>query len=214
MENTPLPVYTLDTWQVKPGCEEAFVTGWADLIRWTLDAVPGPTQRQFMLLRDVEDRRRFMCPIAWERAAAIESWRALPGFRDRLAGLGDAITDCTLRTVAFAVKRDRPVPGPPRTIYTVNAWTVRPGHEERFIAGWIALMEWTLAAVPEIARTQFRLFRDVHEPNRFFCPFAWESVAAVNAWRAMPGFRVRLAALRQHLDDVALSTLEVVTHAP
>ena len=92
--------------------------------------------------------------------------------------------------------------------YTHGIWTVTPGHEDDFIAAWSEFAEWTK---DEIAGSSWAaLLRDRELPNRFISIGPWESLDAIEAWRAEPGWSARVQALREHLDSFEPSTLDPV----
>src|ERR671937_2430694 len=55
--------YSHSTWVVKPGLEDEFVRRWTELADWS--SLQGLTARA-TLLRDVDDRRRFVSFGPWE----------------------------------------------------------------------------------------------------------------------------------------------------
>lgn len=92
--------YTHTTWHVKEGCEEEFVLCWSDWAEWSHREGLAEVA---LLLRDVEDPRRFVSFGPWESVAAIAGWRALPGYQERVERLGsvvDGFEPCTLEVVA------------------------------------------------------------------------------------------------------------------
>jgi heme-degrading monooxygenase HmoA len=93
--------YTHGVWTVTPGREEEFVTAWTELAEWTLREVPG--SKWAKLLRDSDAPKRFISFGPWEDLDAIESWRALPGWQERvqrLRELLDGFEPSTLELVA------------------------------------------------------------------------------------------------------------------
>ena len=91
-------------------------------------------------------------------------------------------------------------------IYTVGIWTVTAGREEEFVAAWRAMGEATIAEFPA---AHGRLLRDVANPNRFVSFGPWESVEAVDVWRASAPFREGVAHIRELLDAFEPGTYEV-----
>jgi heme-degrading monooxygenase HmoA len=67
---------------------------------------------------------------------------------------------------------------------------VKPGHEEEFIDAWGEMSAWTMRElVGESSAAQpGRLLRDRTDPTRFISFGPWESIGAIEAWRAHPGF--------------------------
>jgi heme-degrading monooxygenase HmoA len=92
--------------------------------------------------------------------------------------------------------------------YTSGEWFVKPGLEDEFVRRWRALAEWTLAEVP--GATWAKLLRDRAQPNRFVSFGPWEDDAAIEAWRAHPGFGDRVGSIREVLESFAPRTLDAV----
>jgi heme-degrading monooxygenase HmoA len=80
----PGQAYTLTIWNVKAGQEEEFVHRWSDLADWT--ALQGLSGRA-RLLRDHDDRRRFISFGPWETVAMAQRWKSMEGFRERILRL-------------------------------------------------------------------------------------------------------------------------------
>jgi heme-degrading monooxygenase HmoA len=93
-------------------------------------------------------------------------------------------------------------------VYILDKWTARPGHEQACLTSCAKLMAWTIRAVSNVAQSQFRLMRDLEQPGHIVCPVAWESAEAIDAWRALPEYRERPAALRSLLERDVERTLE------
>lgn len=96
----PVP-YTQGVWIVKPGLTDEFVAAWIDLAEWTAGNVAGAGQGT--LLRDLEDEHRFVSIGPWESLAAIERWRSLPGWGERVSKIREllvAFEPATLELVA------------------------------------------------------------------------------------------------------------------
>lgn len=91
-------------------------------------------------------------------------------------------------------------------IYTVGIWTVKAGREEEFVAAWRAMGEATIAEFPA---AHGRLLRDVENPGRFVSFGPWDSLEAVDAWRASIPFKEGVARIRDLLDAFEPGTYEV-----
>jgi len=91
--------------------------------------------------------------------------------------------------------------------YSQTTWTVRPGSEEEFVRRWTEVADWSAS---EGLRTEMRLVRDVDDPSVFVSVGPWESVAAIAAWRTLPGFQERVAALAKVVERFDVRTLELV----
>jgi len=92
--------------------------------------------------------------------------------------------------------------------YTLGVWVAQPGREDEFAAAWKELAEWTTREVAGTASA--KLLRDVADPRRFVTIGPWESLEAIDAWRALPGFAERVAAIRAILERFEPITLELI----
>ncbi len=92
--------------------------------------------------------------------------------------------------------------------YTHGIWQVKPGHADEFVSAWTEFADWTIAHAHGTGWG--KLLRDADDPNRFFTFGPWESLEAIEAWRAMDGWKERVGGIRSLLDDFKPSTLEVV----
>ena len=92
--------YTIGTWVVLAGHEEAFVAAWCRLAKATSLDFPGA---HATLVRDVEDPQRFLSFGAWGDPAEITAWRESDTFRRGVAEIGEHLeffTPGTYRLVA------------------------------------------------------------------------------------------------------------------
>ena len=80
--------YSSTTWIVKPGLEDEFVRRWSEFADWS--GAQGLTASA-MLLRDMDERNRFVSFGPWETVDAIRRWRSLPGFQERVARLHEVL---------------------------------------------------------------------------------------------------------------------------
>jgi heme-degrading monooxygenase HmoA len=83
-------------------------------------------------------------------------------------------------------------------LYTCGIWTVVPGREDDFVAAWQELARWTGDHAP--GARWATLVQQEDRPNRFLTFGPWESVEAIEAWRASEGFRERVGRLRELLE--------------
>ncbi len=92
--------------------------------------------------------------------------------------------------------------------FTSGEWFVKPGHEEQFFAAWTA----SKSPVPPLqgVRTRPRLLRDLRTTSRFVSFAEFESLEAIEEFRSRPDFDELVGAMREHLDDLKISTLEQV----
>jgi quinol monooxygenase YgiN len=68
--------YSSGEWLVREGSEEEFIERWTTFIEWTLKDAPGA--ESFVLVRSMEDPRKFLSLGAWESQQAQEAWREMP----------------------------------------------------------------------------------------------------------------------------------------
>jgi antibiotic biosynthesis monooxygenase len=81
------------------------------------------------------------------------------------------------------------------SLWTVDTWTVRDGHEQAFVTALRSLMPETTP-----------LFRDLEEEHRYWCPRRWEDSRALDAWHA----EIK-SALDAMVEDHAAHLMESVT---
>ena len=93
-------------------------------------------------------------------------------------------------------------------VYTSGIWTVRPGLEDDFVAGWRAFAEWAAAAFPQAGRPT--LLRDRDRPNRFVSFGPWDSLEAVGEFRTHADFLAHVGRLRALLDGFEAQTFDGV----
>ena len=96
-------------------------------------------------------------------------------------------------------------------VYTVGIWIAKPGREDEFADSWREMAEWTTQAVSSAASGT--LLRDRERTNRFVSFGPWASLAAIDEWRAHPGFADRVGRMRDLLEEFSPLTLDDVTTA-
>jgi heme-degrading monooxygenase HmoA len=94
--------YTHTNWVVKEGREAEFVERWSEWADWS--------RRQglaahAMLLRDVDDPRRFVSFGPWESMQAVRGWRALAGYQERVTKLREVVDEFEPRTLEVVAER-------------------------------------------------------------------------------------------------------------
>jgi heme-degrading monooxygenase HmoA len=94
--------YTHGIWQVKPGREEDFVAAWKDMADWTLENVEGGSWAK--LCRDLERDDRFISFGPWGSLEAIENWRGLNGFQERVGRIREMLVSFEASTVEPVVE--------------------------------------------------------------------------------------------------------------
>jgi heme-degrading monooxygenase HmoA len=93
------------------------------------------------------------------------------------------------------------------SVYTLGIWTVRPGREDDFQAGWQELARRTREDFPDATAV---LPRDREIPNRFISFGPWKSPEEVEAWRRSPAFTENVGRIRGLLEDFTPHTMDPV----
>ena len=68
--------YSSGEWLVREGSEEEFIEAWTTFVEWSLDNAPGA--ESFVLVRSMEEPRKFLSLGAWGSQQAQERWREMP----------------------------------------------------------------------------------------------------------------------------------------
>jgi heme-degrading monooxygenase HmoA len=98
--------YTQGVWRVKPGCADEFVTAWTEFAEWTAHtAHTAHGAGRGTLLRDLGDENRFISIGPWESLDAIESWRALDGWNERVSRIRELLVGFEPATLELVVER-------------------------------------------------------------------------------------------------------------
>ncbi len=95
--------YTQGVWLVKPGRADDFVIAWTEFAEWTKQHAHGAGRGT--LLRDLENPNRFLSIGPWESLDAIESWRSLDGWRDRVTRIRQMLDGFEPATLELVVER-------------------------------------------------------------------------------------------------------------
>ncbi len=96
------------------------------------------------------------------------------------------------------------------TPFTHTTWKVKPGREDEFVRRWLDWAEWSHR---QGLRAQARLLRDVESPGTFVSFGPWETIGAVQRWRAEPGYHERVVRLQELLEEFEPRTLEEVAES-
>jgi heme-degrading monooxygenase HmoA len=96
-------------------------------------------------------------------------------------------------------------------LFTSGTWRVAVGKEHEFVAAWRDMAEWTVQNVP--GNGPATLLQDRDDPRHFVSFGPWESIQAIQAWRASEGFQQRVARIRELLESFEPMTGEVVADA-
>jgi heme-degrading monooxygenase HmoA len=94
--------YTHTTWQVKLGREDEFVERWREWAEWShQQGLDAPA----LLLRDLDTPQTFVSFGPWESVTAVRSWRARPGYQERVARMLEVLEHFEPRTLEVVVDR-------------------------------------------------------------------------------------------------------------
>ena|SRR2546423_9623862 len=83
--------FTSGTWQVKTGQEEEFVRRWTAFTQWAQREASGA--QGFVLIRQVEDPRRFVSFGSWDSKEAVDLWRSSPDFTKYMGSCREVCED-------------------------------------------------------------------------------------------------------------------------
>lgn len=95
-------------------------------------------------------------------------------------------------------------------LYTHGRWVVNNGQQKRFQAAWQDLAEWTNTTISGAVAGEARLLQDLDDPTLFYSFGPWESLEAIQAWRADAGFQKGVERLRESLASFEAHTLRLV----
>lgn len=98
--------YTQGVWQVKAGQAREFVDAWHEFAEWSAANAPGAMWVK--LLRDVDDDHRFVSIGPWVSADAVDEWRRLDGWGERIGRLRQLLVDFTPATLEPVVELGAP----------------------------------------------------------------------------------------------------------
>jgi len=91
--------------------------------------------------------------------------------------------------------------------YSTGSWLPFPGQEVPFLEAWKEFSSWAVAQ-PGAAGDAV-LVRDLRDPDRFVSFLPWESLEAIQAWKAHAEFKERMSHVQQHIDRFAPTETEV-----
>jgi heme-degrading monooxygenase HmoA len=95
-------------------------------------------------------------------------------------------------------------------LYTHGRWVVNEGQEAAFQAAWEELAEWTNENISGAVSGEARLLQDLDDPRVFVSFGPWESLEAIQAWRADAGFQERVGRIRDLLESFEAHTIRTV----
>ena len=94
--------YTLGVWKVLPGQSDEFVSAWLEMAEWTKENAPGASWAK--LLRDTADENRFVSFGPWVSHEAIDAWRELDGFAERVGRMRELLDGFEPQTLDVAAE--------------------------------------------------------------------------------------------------------------
>jgi heme-degrading monooxygenase HmoA len=95
--------------------------------------------------------------------------------------------------------------------YSTGSWQPLAGQEEPFLAAWTEFSSW--AAGLRGAAGAAVLTRDLRDPERFISFMSWESLEAIQRWKAHDEFKQRMSRVQAFVDGFAPTEAEVVARA-
>ena len=100
------------------------------------------------------------------------------------------------------------VPMSTPAFYSTGSWLPFSGQEEPFLDAWKEFALW--AAGLQGAAGEALLTRDLRDPGRFISFLPWESLEAIQGWKAHPEFKERMSRVQKFVDEFAPTETEVV----
>ncbi len=95
--------YTLGIWDVREGHADEFIAAWTEFADWTKQNVRGAGWGK--LLRDLDNENRFFTIGPWDSLEAIETWRKLDGWTQRVSRIRSLLTGFQPATLETVVER-------------------------------------------------------------------------------------------------------------
>jgi heme-degrading monooxygenase HmoA len=94
--------------------------------------------------------------------------------------------------------------------YTSGRWTVKEGHEQAFRVAFEASGVDDVDPPIRGLVERPRLLQDLSDRHLFLSYAVWDSREAIHQFRSRPDFPEMIARMREHLDDMQISTLVLV----
>ena len=94
--------------------------------------------------------------------------------------------------------------------YTSGRWTVKEGHEQAFRVAFEASGVNDVDPPIRGLVERPRLLQDLSDRHLFLSYAVWDSREAIDEFRSRPDFPEMIARMREHLDDMQISTLVLV----
>ena len=97
------------------------------------------------------------------------------------------------------------------SFYSTGSWQPFAGQEDQFLEAWTEFSSWA-AALPGAGGTPV-MVRDLRTPERFVSFMPWESLEAIQGWKAHGEFKERMSRVQAFVDKFAPTEGEVVARA-
>jgi heme-degrading monooxygenase HmoA len=94
--------------------------------------------------------------------------------------------------------------------YTSGRWKVKEGHGNAFLVAFAASGVDDIDPPIRGLVERPRLLQDLNDPHLYLSYAVWDSREAIDAFRSRPDFAVMIERMREHLDDMQISTLTLV----
>lgn len=93
--------------------------------------------------------------------------------------------------------------------YASGRWQVQEGKADEFISRWHGWIAWTSENIPGFRSAT--LLRSDEDAQLFVSVSDWDDEVSLKAWKASPGFREKIAAVRDLCDDFQGGDYHVAT---
>ena len=94
-------IYTMGSWQVKPGKEDEFASEWKEFATRSIERQDGATDAR--LLRDIIKNDRYATFGSWKSREHIEKWRESPVFKRFMEKAKELCVEMQIRTYEVVV---------------------------------------------------------------------------------------------------------------
>jgi quinol monooxygenase YgiN len=96
------------------------------------------------------------------------------------------------------------------SFYTSGRWKVKQGHHDAFLVAFAASGVDDVDPPIRGLVERPRLLQDLQDPHLYLSYAVWESREAIDEFRSRPDFAAMIERMREHLDDMEISTLTLV----
>jgi heme-degrading monooxygenase HmoA len=94
--------------------------------------------------------------------------------------------------------------------YTSGRWKVKEGHGDAFLVAFAASGVDDVDPPIRGLVERPRLLQDLQDPHLYLSYAVWDSREAIDEFRSRPDFAAMIDRMREHLDDMQISTLTLV----